>query len=189
MTKYTKEYLEKLPVIGDDGLRSLVVNNKIFKGGIARLKKHEIIEKIINSDWYKIQNGEIVDLPVKSKISEKKRLKQELDELNKKIAEEEKKINQEQPLTNDLPHADLPPPILEQSEIPKKPKKEKKPKVLLINEENLEDKSKVLHNIVETFEQDKAKETNKDTNYVDKHKKKPTKNIIKIYLSRDQLFG
>ena len=82
---------------------ALKIFDKIL-GIIIDSVEEQIIEKILSSDWHKIQNGENIKMPVKTKISEKQRLKAELKELDKKIAEEEKKINQEQPLTTMLPN-------------------------------------------------------------------------------------
>ena len=83
--KYSVKDLEKLNVVGVGGLRDLVVKNKIFKG-IANLKKKQIIEDILSSEWWKT-NG----------ISEEN--KEEKEEKENKENKEEKEFKTEQPKT------------------------------------------------------------------------------------------
>ena len=80
--KYSVEDLKKLNVTGVGGLRDLVVKNKIFKG-IANLKKKQIIEDILSSEWWK-KNG------ISEEIKEEKEGKEE---------KEEKEFKTEQPKT------------------------------------------------------------------------------------------
>jgi hypothetical protein len=37
-------------------LRKLVSDNSIFRGGLSSMKKRDIVNNILNSDWYKSQN-------------------------------------------------------------------------------------------------------------------------------------
>lgn len=94
--------LNKMKVTGIGGLREFVVKNKIFKG-ISNLKKNEFIEKIINSEWYKI-NGvkeenkvNIIDEKnnIKNILLEKQRLRDEIKKLDKLIKNTNKTIDKD----------------------------------------------------------------------------------------------
>jgi len=94
--KYSVEDLENLNVTGIGGLRELVVKNKIFKG-ISQLKKKEIIDNIVNSNWWKDNN--IVDKDEKDEdqpntlkefLTKKQKLRNEIKEIERRIKEKEK---------------------------------------------------------------------------------------------------
>ena len=96
--KYSVDELKKLNVTGVNGLREIVVKNRIFKG-ISKLKKKQIIEGILSSEWWKTNgiSAEIKEVEVKEefKVEQPKTLKECLTQKNKlrnEIRELEKKI-------------------------------------------------------------------------------------------------
>ena len=75
---YTEDDLKKMKVTGKDGLRELVVREKIFTG-ISSLKKKEIIDRIIDSKWWSRNCVDETDVPKKlTKKQMKEKLKAEL---------------------------------------------------------------------------------------------------------------
>ena len=84
---YTEEGLKKMKVTGKDGLRELVVKEKIFTG-ISSLKKADIIAKIIDSKWWSRNCVDETDTPKKlTKKQMKEKLKAELQEIETKLEE------------------------------------------------------------------------------------------------------
>ena len=84
---YTEEGLKKMKVTGKDGLRELVVREKIFTG-ISSLKKADIISKIIDSKWWSRNCVDETDTPKKlTKKQMKEKLKAELQEIETKLEE------------------------------------------------------------------------------------------------------
>jgi hypothetical protein len=84
---YTEEDLKKMKVTGKDGLRELVVREKIFTG-ISSLKKAQIIAKIIDSKWWSRNSADETDVPKKlTKKQMKDKLKAELKEIDSKLQE------------------------------------------------------------------------------------------------------
>ena len=84
---YTEEGLKKMKVTGKDGLRELVVREKIFTG-ISSLKKKEIIDRIIDSKWWSRNCVDETDVPKKlTKKQMKEKLKAELQEIETKLEE------------------------------------------------------------------------------------------------------
>jgi hypothetical protein len=84
---YTEEGLKKMKVTGKDGLRELVVREKIFTG-ISSLKKADIIAKIIDSKWWSRNCADDTDTPKKlTKKQMKEKLKAELQEIDSKLQE------------------------------------------------------------------------------------------------------
>ena len=113
--KYSVEDLKKLNVTGVGGLRDLVVKNKIFKG-IANLKKKQIIEDILSSDWWKTngiseENKEEKEgkeekeekefkteqpKTLKQCLTQKQKLRNEIRELERRIKDRDKVLKQKQ---------------------------------------------------------------------------------------------
>jgi hypothetical protein len=113
--KYSVKDLEKLNVTGVGGLRDLVVKNKIFKG-IANLKKKQIIEDILSSDWWKKNgiNDEVKEekegkeekeekegkteqpTTLKECLTQKQKLRNEIRELERRIKDRDKILKQKQ---------------------------------------------------------------------------------------------
>ena len=84
---YDEEGLKKMKVTGKDGLRELVVREKIFTG-ISSLKKADIIAKIIDSKWWSRNCVDETDTPKKlTKKQMKEKLKAELQEIETKLEE------------------------------------------------------------------------------------------------------
>jgi len=84
---YDEEGLKKMKVTGKDGLRELVVREKIFTG-ISSLKKADIIAKIIDSKWWSRNCVDDTDTPKKlTKKQMKEKLKAELQEIDSKLQE------------------------------------------------------------------------------------------------------
>ena len=84
---YTEDDLKKMRVTGKDGLRELVVREKIFTG-ISSLKKKEIIDRIIDSKWWSRNCVDETDVPKKlTKKQMKEKLKAELQEIDSKLEE------------------------------------------------------------------------------------------------------
>ena len=76
-----------MKVTGKDGLRELVVREKIFTG-ISSLKKKEIIDRIIDSKWWSRNCVDETDVPKKlTKKQMKEKLKAELQEIDSKLEE------------------------------------------------------------------------------------------------------
>ena len=76
-----------MKVTGKDGLRELVVREKIFTG-ISSLKKAQIIAKIIDSKWWSRNSADETDVPKKlTKKQMKDKLKAELKEIDSKLQE------------------------------------------------------------------------------------------------------
>jgi acid stress-induced BolA-like protein IbaG/YrbA len=92
--KYSVDKLKKLNVTGVGGLREIVVKNRIFKG-ISNLKKKQIIEGILSSEWWKTNgiSAEIKEVEVKEEnpktlkecLTQRHKLRNEIRELEKKI--------------------------------------------------------------------------------------------------------
>ena len=83
---YDEEGLKKMKVTGKDGLRELVVREKIFTG-ISSLKKADIIAKIMDSKWWS-RNSADEDTPKKlTKKQMQEKLKAELQEIDNKLQE------------------------------------------------------------------------------------------------------
>ena len=72
--KLTMEDLNKLTVLGEAGLRRLIVKNGIVINKIAKAKRAELVNAIIKSDWWK-DNG----TPIANSNEEKKEEKEEKD--------------------------------------------------------------------------------------------------------------
>ena len=84
---YTQDDLKKMKVTGKDGLRELVVREKIFTG-ISSLKKADIIAKIIDSKWWSRNSADETDAPKKlTKKQMQEQLKAELKEIDSKLQE------------------------------------------------------------------------------------------------------
>ena len=84
---YTEDDLKKMKVTGKDGLRELVVREKIFTG-ISSLKKKEIIDRIIDSKWWSRNCVDETDVPKKlTKKQMKEKLRAELQEIDSKLEE------------------------------------------------------------------------------------------------------
>ena len=82
---YTEDDLKKMRVTGKDGLRELVVREKIFTG-ISSLKKKEIVDRIIDSKWWSRNCVDETDAPKKlTKKQQKEKLKAELQEIETKL--------------------------------------------------------------------------------------------------------
>ena len=82
---YTEDDLKKMRVTGKDGLRELVVGEKIFTG-ISSLKKKEIVDRIIDSKWWSRNCVDETDAPKKlTKKQQKEKLKAELQEIETKL--------------------------------------------------------------------------------------------------------
>ena len=82
---YKEDDLKKMKVTGKDGLRELVVREKIFTG-ISSLKKKEIIDRIIDSKWWSRNCVDETDAPKKlTKKQQKEKLKAELQEIETKL--------------------------------------------------------------------------------------------------------
>ena len=82
---YKEDDLKKMKVTGKDGLRELVVREKIFKG-ISSLKKKEIVDRIIDSKWWSRNCVDETDAPKKlTKKQQKEKLKAELQEIETKL--------------------------------------------------------------------------------------------------------
>ena len=82
---FTEEGLQKMKVTGKDGLRELVVKEKIFTG-ISSLKKADIISKIVDSKWWSRNCVDETDAPKKlTKKQQKEKLKAELQEIETKL--------------------------------------------------------------------------------------------------------
>lgn len=84
-TMFKEDDLKKMRVTGKDGLRELVVREKIFTG-ISSLKKADIIAKIIDSKWWSRNCVDETDAPKKlTKKQQKEKLKAELQEIETKL--------------------------------------------------------------------------------------------------------
>ena len=82
---YTEDDLKKMRVTGKDGLRELVVREKIFTG-ISSLKKKEIVDRIIDSKWWSRNCVDETDAPKKlTKKQQKDKLKAELQEIDSRL--------------------------------------------------------------------------------------------------------
>jgi DNA-directed RNA polymerase subunit H (RpoH/RPB5) len=94
----TYDKLNSMKVAGAGGLRQFVVNNKITKG-ISNLRKAEYIQRIMASDWWKTNgDGSKYPLPIKDSdlkkpknvkecLAQKEKLRNEIQELEKKISD------------------------------------------------------------------------------------------------------
>ena len=82
---FKEDDLKKMKVTGKNGLRELVVREKIFTG-ISSLKKADIIAKIIDSKWWSRNCVDETDAPKKlTKKQQKEKLKAELQEIETKL--------------------------------------------------------------------------------------------------------
>ncbi len=76
---YSAQYINTMKVVD---LRKLVAEHSIFKGGLSSMKKHDIVDKIYQSQWWQNQSND--DLIKKQQLQ--KRL-EELEKLKEKSTE------------------------------------------------------------------------------------------------------
>lgn len=93
----TEEKLRQLKVASNSrrSLRRFVNDNKIFKGGLDRMKKEPLIQKIIKSQWWK---DNIIDKPKTPPIEEKKT---EIDDLDD-VSQAQQEVNEVIAMANEI---------------------------------------------------------------------------------------